>query len=233
MGNIILKANNLERVFSGKITTRAIDNVSFEIEKGEFFAIVGKSGSGKSTLLRMLGLLDDPTNGTFIIDKTDVLKLTDNEKTGYRLQNLGYIFQEYALFPELTALENVCLPLMAKHKTLDKSLKDKAKEILKKVDLEDRINFLPNQLSGGQQQRVAIARSLVNDPKILFADEPCANLDSKSSKMIMDLLLDLNRQLDLTIVMVSHEPDDEKLVHRVMTLSDGKIEKIKKVNNKK
>lgn len=233
MGNIILNATNIERIFSGKITTRAVDNVSFQVEKGEFFAIVGKSGSGKSTLLRMLGLLDDPTAGSIFIDQTEVLKLTDKEKTIYRLHNLGYIFQEYALFPELTALENVCLPLMVKNKTLDKNLKEKAKDILNKVGLIEKIDFLPNQLSGGQQQRVAIARSLINDPKILFADEPCANLDSKSSKMIMDLLLDLNHQLDLTIVMVSHEPDDEKLVHRVMTLSDGKIEKIKKVNIKK
>jgi putative ABC transport system ATP-binding protein len=199
-----------------------LKGVSFSIEKGEFVAIMGRSGCGKSTLLHQLGMLDNPTSGRIIIDGVDVIDFSDKDKTDFRLKKLGYVFQEYALLPELTALESVYLPLMMDGVPKDQYMK-KAKEVLAAVGLEKRFNHLPKEMSGGEQQRVAIARALINKPAILFADEPCANLDSESSETVLKLFQKLNKDLKQTIIMVTHEPEDKKYVDRVIWMKDGVI----------
>lgn len=219
----MIRVENLKKIYPGKVPTPALGGVSFEIKSGEFVAIMGRSGSGKSTLLHQLGLLDAPTNGKIFIDGIDILGLSDAEKTMFRLQSLGYVFQEYALIAELTALENVYLPALALEGNHDR---EHAEEMLKMVGLGDRLEHYPNELSGGEQQRVAIARSLINNPKILFADEPTANLDSASSRTILELFRKLNRELGQTIVMVTHEPEDEKYVDKIIWLKDGLMENI-------
>lgn len=220
----MIKVHDLEKIYPGKVPTKALKGISFQIKSGEFVAIMGRSGSGKSTLLHQLGLLDSPTSGKIFLDDTDILKFSDSEKTFYRLEELGYVFQEYALIAELTALENVYLPAYALG-TDHNNFKKRAKEVLEVVGLTHRLDHYPNELSGGEQQRVAIARALINDPKILYADEPCANLDSMSSKAVLELFRKLNREMGQTIVMVTHEPEDEKFVDRVIWMKDGQIEK--------
>lgn len=227
--NIDVKVKNLKKIYSGKVPTYALKGVSFEVERGEFVAIMGKSGSGKSTMLHQLGLLDTPTEGELLINDVDVLKLSDHEKTLFRLQRLGYVFQEYALIFELTALENVLLPAFALNGSR-RSYEERAIEMLDKVGLKERANHRPNELSGGEQQRVAIARALINNPKILFADEPTANLDSNSSKQILELFQKLNKEMGQTIVLVTHEPDDRKYVDRVLWFKDGLLERGEKIN---
>jgi len=228
----MIKVRNLKKTYPGKVPTKALKDASFEVDTGEFIAIMGKSGSGKSTLLHQLGLLDTPTAGEIIIDEVDVLKLSRSQKTRFRLKKIGYVFQEYAILSELTALENVYLPLMVNGNFISKDYKKIAAEVLEKVELGHRLNHYPAELSGGEQQRVAVARSLVNKPKILFADEPCANLDSESSKNVLRLLAKLNKELKQTIVMVSHEQEDKKWVERVIWLKDGLIERIEKVKKR-
>jgi putative ABC transport system ATP-binding protein len=218
----IIKVENLKKTYPGKVPVHAIKGISFEIKKGEFVALMGRSGSGKSTLLHQLGLIDTPTDGKIFIDKQDVLMLSETSKSQFRLQQLGYIFQEYALVVELTALENVYLPAMVLEGNHDK---ERAKELLELVGLGDRLEHYPNELSGGEQQRIAIARALVNKPKVLFADEPTANLDSVSAKIVLELFQKLNNELKQTILMVTHEPEDKKYVDRVIWLKDGLIEK--------
>ncbi|WOF17346.1 ABC transporter ATP-binding protein [Methanoplanus sp. FWC-SCC4] len=206
----------------GAATVHALNGVSLEIEKGEFVGITGSSGSGKSTLLHMVGLLDEPTKGDVFIGTTDVLELSDEEKSRFRLKRFGYVFQDYALVPELSAAENVLLLAMARGLD-DEEAKIKSVEILEKVGLSGRIEHLPGEMSGGEQQRVAIARALVNNPEILFADEPCANLDSVNSKNVLDLFREINRELKQTIVMVSHEDWHIPYFDRIIRLHDGKI----------
>lgn len=223
----MIKVKNLKRIYTmGKVRVLALKGISLEIKKGEFAAIMGASGSGKSTLLHQLGLLDTPTDGDIFIDEINILKLSEKEKTLFRLNQLGYVFQEYAIIGELTALENVYLPLLMMGKKKKKCI-NSATDILEKIGLGDRLHHLQHELSGGQQQRVAIARALVNKPKILFADEPCANLDSESSKQILELFKKLNKELGQTIVMVTHEDWHKKYVDRVIWLKDGIIEKDK------
>lgn len=221
----MITVSNLKKTYPGKVPTPALKGVSFDVADGEFIAFMGRSGAGKSTLLHQLGLLDTPTSGGILIDKQNVLALAEHERTRFRLEELGYVFQEYALIAEFTALENVMLPVMALTGQYDAK---HATELLSLVGLGDRLDHYPNELSGGEQQRVAIARSLVNNPKVLFADEPCANLDSVSSKVVLELFKKLNRDLKQTIVMVTHEPDDRKYVERVIWLQDGLIEKVEK-----
>lgn len=221
---IIITAKKIERIyFNGIIKTYALKDISLNIKEGEFVAIMGPSGSGKSTLLHQLGLLDIPTKGDIFIDKQDVVNLSDNERTRFRLNKLGYVFQSYNLIPELTALENVYITPMAQGVPTEE-YKQKARAILKKVGLGDRLHHYPSELSGGQQQRVSIARALVNDPKILFADEPTANLDSDSSFETIKLFRQLNKEIGQTIVMVTHELDEGKKADRIIWVKDGVLD---------
>jgi putative ABC transport system ATP-binding protein len=221
---IIIKADKLKRVYdNGTVKTMALQNGTVTIYKGEFVAIMGASGSGKSTLLHQLGLLDVPSSGKLTILGENVLILKDDDASEFRLRNLGYVFQSYNLVPELTAIENVYISLLMGG--IDKeTAKKKAAKVLVRVGLGDRLNYYPSELSGGQQQRVSIARALVNNPKIIFADEPTANLDSASTNNVLDLFKELNKKYNQTIVMVTHEPGDEKIVDRVIWLADGVVE---------
>ena len=227
----MITGHDLKRIYGkGASEVRALDGVSFEIQKGEFVGVTGPSGSGKSTLLHMMGLLDRPTSGTITIDGKDVGTLDERARTQFRLRRLGYVFQDYALVPELTAWENVYLPSMARGMHA-RECSLVCTDILGLVGLGDRVNHLPSQMSGGEQQRVAIARALVNQPAILLADEPCANLDSRNSEIILDLFQRLNRDLRQTIVMVSHEEWHTRYFHRTIFMKDGKIETVQRAED--
>lgn len=218
----MIKVINLYKIFkAGLKEIRAVDGLNFEINRGEFVTITGRSGSGKSTLMYQLGLLDTPTSGTIQINGHDVTELDSRQKNKYRLNNLGYVFQDYALIPTLTATENVLMPIIMGG-TKMKEATEIAVEALVEVGLSERIGNLPSQLSGGEQQRVSIARAIANKPEILFADEPTANLDSETAKKVLDVLIDLNNK-GLTIVMVTHEPEFAKLGNRTLVMSDGKL----------
>lgn len=200
----------------------ALDDVSLEIYPGDFIAIMGPSGSGKSTLLNLMGCLDTPTSGNLFIKGRDVSSMSDEEQTGLRRDHIGFIFQQFNLIPLLSALENVQYPLILK--TGERSCTQRCIEVLRSMDLEEHLySHKPSELSGGQQQRVAIARSLVNDPEILLADEPTGNLDTKTGSAIMDLLQDLNERKGKTIIMVTHDPNVAGFAHRTIRIVDGKI----------
>jgi putative ABC transport system ATP-binding protein len=221
----VIKVVNLTKVYGhGSVAVHALKGVNLKIENGEFVAVMGRSGSGKSTLLRLLGLLDAPTDGEIYIENADIGKLPEAQKAAFRLGKLGYVFQEYSLIDELTILQNVYLPSMCASQRNGNNYKKRAGELLATVGLGERLNHYPREVSGGEQQRVAIARSLMNNPRILFADEPTASLDAFSSRIVLELFTRLNKELGQTIVMVTHEPEDEKYVDRVITLSDGLIE---------
>jgi putative ABC transport system ATP-binding protein len=207
----------------GEVEVNALDGITLDIAKGEFLGIMGASGSGKTTLLHMLGLLDEPTSGKITIDGVDVGRLNDYEKTQFRLYKLGYVFQDYALVPDLTVMENVSLPAMLRLDRTDEQTQAGSFEVLQKIGLCDRRDHLPRELSGVQQQRVSIARAMVNKPDILFADEPCANLDSENSRLVLDLFKEINEEFHQTIVMVSHEDWHKDYFHRIIWLKDGKI----------
>lgn len=220
----MIEINDLRKIYQmGNVEVKALDGLTLDIGKGEFLGIMGPSGSGKSTLLHMLGLLDLPTSGKIVIDGTDVLALTDYQKTMFRLYKLGYVFQDFALVPDLTVMENVSLPAMLRKDRTEEQWHKDSFNILQKIGLCDRRDHLPRELSGGQQQRVSIARAMVNKPDILFADEPCANLDSENSKIILELFREINEELHQTIVMVSHEDWHKEYFHRIIRLRDGKI----------
>lgn len=220
----MITVRNLVKTFQeGEVVTHVLKGVDLTIETGEFIAIMGRSGAGKSTLLYQVSLLDHPSSGAVTIDEVEVTALSTTERTQYRLNNLGYVFQDYALIPELTAKENVALPLLMQGMSKEKAYK-KAVEVLESIGLADRENNLPSKLSGGQQQRVSIARAVAHDPKILFADEPTANLDSESGQMVMNLFQELHKK-GQTIVMVTHEEEYGKLADRIVRLSDGQVVK--------
>jgi len=222
---VMIKVKNLHKIYGrGSAATHALKGVNLEVRPGEFIAIMGRSGSGKSTLLHILGLLDSPTRGEFLIEGRDMLKLTEAEKARFRLEKLGYVFQEYSLLPEMTILENVYGPAMCLGREND--FRRRANELLEIVGLGERLKHHPGQVSGGEQQRAAIARALINRPKILFADEPTASLDVTSSRIVLELFRKLNKELGQTIVMVTHEPDGEKYVDRVVWLKDGLVETV-------
>lgn len=220
----MITVTNIKKEFkNGDIITQVLRGISLTIRQGEFVAIMGKSGAGKSTLLYQMSILDHPTSGQVILDGVDVTNMSHDERTSFRLHHLGYIFQDYALVPELTALENVLVPLLMQGKTFDQAEK-LALDALIRIGLEHRKDNLPSQLSGGEQQRVSIARAVAHKPKILFADEPTANLDNASSQSVMDIFRELHKQ-GQTIVMVTHEPEYTVDCDRVITLSDGEIVK--------
>lgn len=222
--DVIIETKDVTRIFRmGEVEVRALRGVSLKIKRGEFVAIMGSSGSGKSTFLNQLGLLDIPTSGAVIIDSVDTSKMSEKEKGNFRLHNLGYVFQDYALLPELSAIENVYLPLMMQGKSKEECQKT-ASLVLIAVGLEDRLNQFPSKMSGGQQQRVSIARALAHNPRVLFADEPCANLDSVASKQILELFKKFNKEEGQTIVMVTHEDWHMEYVDRIIRLKDGVLE---------
>ncbi len=216
----IVKVKDLYKIYGhGPAATRALRGVDIDVIPGEFVAIMGRSGSGKSTLLHILGLLDTPTRGEVLIDNKDVFKMTERERARFRLEKLGYVFQEYSLLGEMTILENVYLPALCLDR--DNNYRKRAEAMLDTVGLSERLKHYPNEVSGGEQQRAAIARALINRPAILFADEPTASLDITSARNVLELFGKLNRELGQTIVMVTHEPEDEKYVDRVIQLKDG------------
>jgi putative ABC transport system ATP-binding protein len=220
----MIEIENLQKIYRmGTVEVRALDGITLGIEKGEFLGVMGASGSGKTTLLHMMGLLDEPTSGGIVIDGTDISLLNDYEKTMFRLYKLGYVFQDYALVPDLTVMENVSLPGMLRVDRTEKEYREASTDILTKIGLLDRKDHLPRELSGGQQQRVSIARAIVNKPDILFADEPCANLDTENSRMVLDLFREINEEMKQTIVMVSHEDWHRDYFHRIIHLQDGKV----------
>ncbi|MDY9925160.1 ABC transporter ATP-binding protein [Methanosarcina sp.] len=218
---IIVK--NLKRYYgTGKTAVKALKGVSFEINKGEFVAIMGASGSGKTTLLRILALLDDATDGEYTIRGLQVSSLPEAERSYYRLTQVGYVFQDYALINEMSAAENVYILSMMEGKSRKESY-ETALEALDKVGLKGKHNRVPDELSGGEKQRVAIARAIAKKPDILFADEPCANLDTNNSKQVLDVFKELNEKYGQTIVMVTHELWHTEYVDRVITLEDGNL----------
>ncbi len=219
----MIKVNNLQKIYGkGQNATHALKGISLEVNSGEFIAIMGRSGSGKSTLLHLLGLLDAPTSGEILIDNQNVLALSSEAQAQFRLSQLGYVFQEFSLISEMTILENVYIPAVCLAK--ENHFRQRAKDILETVGLGDRLTHYPNEVSGGEQQRAAIARALINQPKILFADEPTASLDVSSAKVVLELFKRLNHETGQTIVMVTHEPEDKKYVDRVIWLKDGLID---------
>ena len=221
--DIIIEGVDIVRTFKmGEVQVRALRGVNVKIRRGEFVAIMGASGSGKTTLLNQLGLLDTPNSGKVIIDKIDTSRMSDTEKGKFRLHNLGYVFQDYALLPELDASENVYISLMMQGKTKEE-YESAAAKILNAVGLGDRLHQLPSKMSGGQQQRVSIARALAHNPRVLFADEPCANLDSQTSKEVLDLFKKFNKEKGQTIVMVTHEEWHAAYADRVIRLRDGVV----------
>lgn len=218
----IIQADNLTRSFKDGVSiAKVLKGVDIKVKQGEFVAIMGRSGAGKSTTLYQLSLLDEPTSGSIRIMRHNTETMDSSTRTNFRLYNLGYVFQDYSLIPELTAIENVMLPLMMQGKDDDEA-KAQATIALNAVNLGSRLNNKPGELSGGEQQRVSIARAIVHNPRILFADEPTANLDTTSSDTVIEIFKKLNKE-GLTIVMVTHEEEYTKVVDRVIRMQDGLI----------
>ncbi len=221
MSNMI-SIKNLNKIYkNGTVEVHALKNVNLEIKHGEFIAIMGHSGSGKSTLMNILGCLDRPTSGEYLLEGTDIKKLSQDELSLIRNKKIGFVFQAFNLIPRTNILRNVELPMVyAKIKTSQR--RQRAIELLEKVGLSDRINHLPNELSGGQKQRVAIARSLANNPPIILADEPTGNLDTQSTEEIMEIFRNLNNEGN-SIILVTHEPDLAEYANRIIIFRDGSI----------
>lgn len=228
---MMIEAYNLKKEYrNDSVVTVALDGVTFNIEAGEFVAIMGPSGSGKSTLMHIMCFLDRPTSGIYKFEGRSIDDLTDDELARIRNKRMGFVFQSYNLLPRTTVFENVRLPLI--YSGLKKEIEDKmVREAVKQVGLSHRINFYPNQLSGGEQQRVAIARALVNNPSVIFADEPTGNLDSKSGNIVMALLQELNDK-GHTIVLVTHEKYTSEHAKRIIRILDGKLVSDEKVINR-
>ncbi|MBU0546655.1 MAG: ABC transporter ATP-binding protein [Patescibacteria group bacterium] len=219
----MIKVENIKKIYSreGSVPTIALDGISFDIQKGEFVAIIGPSGSGKSTLMHIMGLLDRPTSGKYFFQGQDVTKLNDEESARIRNKDLGFIFQTFNLLPKTNVFDNVKLPLI--YTDLPEQKKNEmVEEAVSLVGLNHRINHSPNQLSGGEQQRVAIARAIINNPFLIFADEPTGNLDSKSGQKIIETLEELNNN-GRTIILVTHESYTAQIAKRIISLKDGKI----------
>jgi len=223
MAESLIKITNIKRNFSlGNETVYVLKGIDLEIKKGEYVALMGPSGSGKSTLMNLLGCLDTPTSGNYILNGKDVSKMKDDELAEIRSKEIGFVFQTFNLLPRTTALDNVALPMIYAGYSKSERVA-RATDVLQQVNLADRMDHQPNQLSGGQRQRVAIARALVNKPSIILADEPTGNLDSKTSVEIMKLFGDIHAQGN-TVILVTHEEDIAAYAHRVIRLRDGLIE---------
>lgn len=217
----ILDVKNLSKTYgSGDTLVKALDNVSFSVNQGEFVAIIGPSGSGKSTLLHILGGVDKPTSGSVVIGNTNIANLDETALAIFRRRQIGLIYQFYNLIPILTVEENLTLPLLRDGRKPDKRLID---SLVKRLGLQDRLNHLPNQLSGGQQQRVSIGRALVNNPALMLADEPTGNLDSANSKEIISLLRQFNKENNQTVIIITHDEKIAMSADRVISIEDGKI----------
>lgn len=215
----ILKVDKLCKIYgTGETKVEALKNVSFTMEKGEFTAVIGESGSGKSTLLNCIGALDNPSSGNIIIDGKNLFSMKENERTIFRRRNISFIFQSFHLIPELNVEQNIIFPLLLDYKKPDK---DTLNEILEVLGLTERRNHLPSQLSGGQQQRVAIGRALITKPKLILADEPTGNLDSKNSYDVINLLKQASRRYQQTILMITHNQNLVAHADRIMRVSDG------------
>jgi putative ABC transport system ATP-binding protein len=225
MAEPLIRVVDLRRSYAlGDVTVHALRGVTIEIAKGSMIAIVGASGSGKSTLMNILGLLDRPTSGQYFLEAEDVSGFDRDRRAELRNRKIGFVFQNFSLLPRTTALENVELPLLYNGRGAHpKQRHAKAMELLRAVGLVERAHHTPNQLSGGQQQRVAIARSLVNDPELLLADEPTGNLDSRTSVEIMEILQRLNRERGITVLLITHEHDIADYASRVVTVRDGRV----------
>ena len=218
----MIKTENLQKIFkTEEVETWALNNVTLEIKEGEFVAIMGPSGCGKSTLLNILGLLDNPTNGTYELNGVEVSKYTEAQRTDLRKGVIGFVFQSFNLIDELNVYENIELPLLYMGVPKEER-KRRVEEAMKRMDISHRVKHFPQQLSGGQQQRVAIARAVVANPKIILADEPTGNLDSKNGKEVMDLLTQLNKE-GTTVVMVTHSQHDAGYATRTINLFDGQV----------
>ncbi len=219
----VIEVKNLKKIYnSSEVKVNALNGIDLNIEEGEFTAIVGPSGSGKTTFLNMLGGLDSPTEGEISIGKTDIQHLSSTQLIDFRLHNIGFVFQAYNLIPVLTAIENVEFIMQMQGVAKGERLQ-RAKELLTQVGLGDRVNSRPSKLSGGQQQRVAVARALASKPKFVLADEPTANLDSKSTENLLDIMEELNRKENITFVFSTHDQRVVNKARRVLTLEDGKI----------
>ena len=217
----ILSVKNLSKIYGDENNhVIALDNVSFDVEIGEFIAIIGASGSGKSTLLHQIGGVDHPSSGKVIINNTDIYTLNENDLAIFRRNEIGLIYQFYNLIPVLNVKENITLPLQLAHHKVDQK---RFNTLIEQLGLSNRLNHLPNQLSGGQQQRVSIARALINQPSLVLADEPTGNLDSKNSDEIIRLLKEANEKYHQTIIIITHDNNIAKLANRVITIKDGKI----------
>ncbi|SEO96726.1 putative ABC transport system ATP-binding protein [Halogranum amylolyticum] len=219
--SVIELRNVVKRYDTGGEVVEALKGVDFAVEPGEFVAVMGPSGSGKSTMLNVLGLLDVPTEGTVLLDGRDVTDLTDEEQTEERRRSIGFVFQNFALVPTLSAIENVELPTLFAG---DGGGRERAEELLRRVGLGDRLDHRPTELSGGQKQRVAIARSLVNDPRILLADEPTGNLDRATGESVLDLFTELRVERDVAVVAVTHDPQVSTYADRTVRLVDGRVQ---------
>ena len=223
MSDWVIEAENLTKIYKmGDIEVHALCGLSLQIAQGEIVSIMGPSGSGKSTLMNIIGCLDRPTSGEYILDSERVSDLSDDQLASIRNRKVGFVFQSFNLLPRATALANVELPM--RYAGVGRGRKERARAALESVGLGDRIHHRPNELSGGQQQRVAIARALVNEPAIILADEPTGNLDTRSGEEIMQLLLSLNRQRGTTLIIVTHDPDVAVHTQRSVRIRDGVVE---------